>query len=249
MPGSRTAEVFEPRRPCSARTTNRSEPGPGLDVTPRRPTGSSRRSSSPGASSCWGCSGIPRRAGTVDRSMRWSRRPGSTPSTVRAPKRMTRRPARPSPACRQGARNRAGAGAGAGAGARTGAHVRRGATPVAGKVAVVTGASRGLGAGLAAHFATSGMHLGLCALHRPRLVARTRPTAHDGRVESAEAPVCAAVDVADGDAVAAFADAVIARFGRIDLWVNNAGVLGPIGPLADTDPAETPGSSRSTSSA
>ena len=110
--------------------------------------------------------------------------------------------------------------------------------PVAGKVAVVTGASRGLGAGLAAHFAASGMHLGLCALHRPRLVARTRPTAHDGRVESAEAPVCAAVDVADGDAVAAFADAVIARFGRIDLWVNNAGVLGPIGPLADADPAE-----------
>ncbi len=113
-----------------------------------------------------------------------------------------------------------------------------GPVPAAGKVAVVTGASRGLGAGLAAHFAASGMHLGLCALHRPRLVARTRPTAHDGRIESAEAPVCAAVDVADGDAVATFADAVIARFGRIDLWVNNAGVLGPIGPLADADPAE-----------
>ncbi len=109
---------------------------------------------------------------------------------------------------------------------------------VAGKVAVVTGASRGLGAGLAAHFAASGMHLGLCARHRPTLVARTRPTAHDGRVESAEAPVCAAVDVADPDAVAAFADAVIARFGRIDLWVNNAGVLGPIGPLAEADLVE-----------
>ncbi len=109
---------------------------------------------------------------------------------------------------------------------------------VAGKVGVVTGASRGLGAGLAAHFAASGMHLGLCARHRPTLVARTRPTAHDGRVESAEAPVCAAVDVADPDAVAAFADAVIARFGRIDLWVNNAGVLGPIGPLAEADLVE-----------
>jgi NAD(P)-dependent dehydrogenase (short-subunit alcohol dehydrogenase family) len=109
---------------------------------------------------------------------------------------------------------------------------------VAGKVAVVTGASRGLGAGLATHFAASGMHLGLCARRRPTLVVRTRPTAHDGRVVSAEAPVCAGVDVADYDAVANFADAVIARFGHIDLWINNAGVLGPIGPLADADPYE-----------
>jgi benzil reductase ((S)-benzoin forming) len=110
--------------------------------------------------------------------------------------------------------------------------------PVAGKVAVVTGASRGLGAGLATHFAASGMHLGLCARHRPTLVARTRPTAHDGRVESAEAPVCAAVDVADYNAVAKFAEIVVTHFGRIDLWVNNAGLLGPIAPLVDADPFE-----------
>jgi benzil reductase ((S)-benzoin forming) len=110
--------------------------------------------------------------------------------------------------------------------------------PVAGRVAVVTGASRGLGAGLATHFAASGMHLGLCARHRPTLVARTRPTAHDGRVQSAEAPVRAAVDVADYNAVANFADVVIAQFGHIDLWVNNAGLLGPIAPLADLDPIQ-----------
>jgi NAD(P)-dependent dehydrogenase (short-subunit alcohol dehydrogenase family) len=109
---------------------------------------------------------------------------------------------------------------------------------VAGRVAVVTGASRGLGAGLATHFAASGMHLGLCARHRPKLVARTRPTAHDGRVESAEAPICAAVDVADYNALANFADTVIAHFGHIDLWVNNAGLLGPIAPLAEADPSE-----------
>lgn len=109
---------------------------------------------------------------------------------------------------------------------------------IAGRVAVVTGASRGLGAGLAVHFAASGMHLGLCARHRPRLVARTRPTAQRGHIVSAEAPLLAAVDVTDGEALSRFADAVVDRFGRIDLWVNNAGLLGPIAPLALADGAE-----------
>lgn len=109
---------------------------------------------------------------------------------------------------------------------------------VAGKVAVITGASRGLGAGLAVHFASAGMHLGLCARHRPSMVVVTRPTARQGHVTSAEPPLRAAVDVTDADALADFADSVIDRFGAIDLWINNAGVLAPIGPLADSDPAE-----------
>ena len=109
---------------------------------------------------------------------------------------------------------------------------------VTGRVAVVTGASRGLGAGLAVHFAGSGMHLGLCARHRPRLVARTRPTAQGGHIVSSEAPLLSAVDVTDRAALARFADAVVERFGRIDLWVNNAGLLGPIAPLALADGAE-----------
>ena len=120
--------------------------------------------------------------------------------------------------------------AGAGSGAGPGPGPRH--EHVAGRVAVVTGASRGLGAGLALYFAGEGMHLGLCARHRPVLAARTRPTAHDGHVVSSEAPVLSAVDVTDRDALARFAAAVIAAFGRIDLWVNNAGLLGPIGPLA-----------------
>jgi NAD(P)-dependent dehydrogenase (short-subunit alcohol dehydrogenase family) len=109
---------------------------------------------------------------------------------------------------------------------------------VTGRVAVVTGASRGLGAGLAVHFAASGIHLGLCARHRPRLVARTRPTAQGGHIVSSEAPLLSAVDVTDRAALADFADAVVERFGRIDLWVNNAGLLGPIAPLALADGAE-----------
>lgn len=90
------------------------------------------------------------------------------------------------------------------------------------RVAVVTGASRGLGAGLARRFAQAGLQLGLCARHRPDAVAGA---------------LSAAVDVTDAEAVEEFARAVSDRFGAIDLWVNNAGVVEPIGPLAAADPA------------
>ncbi len=118
----------------------------------------------------------------------------------------------------------------------TSASARRAA--LSGRVAVITGASRGLGAGMAATFATSGLNLGLCARHRPDLVASTRPRAHDGRVSAAEPPLSASVDVSDPDALEEFARAVIERFGRIDLWINNAGLLAPIGPLAASSPAD-----------
>jgi len=94
--------------------------------------------------------------------------------------------------------------------------------PLAGRVAVITGASRGLGAGLADHFASQGVLLGLCA--------RTRPAERAGCV-------VAAVDMTDDDAVDAFVTEVCSTLGPIDLWVNNAGVLDPIGPVRDVDPA------------
>ena len=91
-------------------------------------------------------------------------------------------------------------------------------------VAVITGASRGLGAGLATTFAAEGIRLGLCARTRP-----DPPAGAEVWVES--------VDVADAESVDRFARNVVERFGRIDVWVNNAGVLEPIGPLATADPA------------
>ena len=94
---------------------------------------------------------------------------------------------------------------------------------------MVTGASRGLGAGMAARFADRGLGLGLCA--------RTEPDAPDAAGAGPPA-LTAAVDVTDAAAVDRFAAAVVERFGRIDLWINNAGLLDPIGPLRDADPAE-----------
>ena len=50
--------------------------------------------------------------------------------------------------------------------------------------------------------------------------------------------VAAAVDVTDAPAIDRFVHDVVERFGAIDLWVNNAGVLPPIGALREANPEE-----------
>jgi NAD(P)-dependent dehydrogenase (short-subunit alcohol dehydrogenase family) len=94
---------------------------------------------------------------------------------------------------------------------------------ISGKVAVITGASRGLGAGLAARFIEHGVSVAACARQRPTL---------DG-----DNTLAVAADVTDAEAMIGLCDAAVERFGRIDLWINNAGLLAPIGPLRDNDPA------------
>jgi benzil reductase ((S)-benzoin forming) len=96
---------------------------------------------------------------------------------------------------------------------------------LAGKTAVITGASRGLGAGLARDFARRGMRLGLCARGAPAL-----PDGPD--------VVAVQLDVRDPEAVDRFCGQVAERLGAIDLWINNAGVLQPIGPLVQAPTAE-----------
>ncbi|MCG8592665.1 MAG: SDR family oxidoreductase [Proteobacteria bacterium] len=90
----------------------------------------------------------------------------------------------------------------------------------AGKTAVITGASRGLGAALAESFAAAGLRLGLCS--------RSQPVLPDSDAVLAEC-----LDVCDEKRVDAFAERCAERFGTIDLWINNAGVLEPVSPLRD----------------
>lgn len=87
-------------------------------------------------------------------------------------------------------------------------------------VAVVTGASTGIGAAVARVFADAGVALGLCARRRPDAPAGARA-------------VTASVDVTDRAAVAGFADEVVGTLGPIDVWINNAGTLGELGPVRD----------------
>ncbi|MGB5737498.1 MAG: SDR family oxidoreductase [Thiohalocapsa sp.] len=93
------------------------------------------------------------------------------------------------------------------------------------RVAAITGASRGLGAGMAQFFLDRGMRIAVCARTLP-------PFENDGR------SMARAVDVTDHAAVTSFCAEAVERFDQIDLWINNAGILTPMGPLRDNDPAD-----------
>ncbi|MFL6195673.1 MAG: SDR family oxidoreductase [Thermoanaerobaculia bacterium] len=84
------------------------------------------------------------------------------------------------------------------------------------KVAVVTGASRGLGAAFARVLAEEGYAVALGARDREGI---------ERLASELPAPSLACpLDVADAAGVAAFRDAVLGRFGRVDALVNNAGI-------------------------
>lgn len=103
-----------------------------------------------------------------------------------------------------------------------------------GAVALVTGASRGLGAAVARLFASRGAALALVARDGALLRSQAR------RLLAAGAPdvLPLAADLADPGAPARVAAAVRDRFGRLTCLVNNAGRLGPRVPLAEYPDAE-----------
>jgi NADP-dependent 3-hydroxy acid dehydrogenase YdfG len=92
-----------------------------------------------------------------------------------------------------------------------------------GKVALVTGASSGIGAATARMLAGAGMKVAVCARRAERLQALARST------DGIEAHAC---DLRDTDAIVHLFDAVRARWGGVDVLVNNAG-LGHSAPLVD----------------
>ncbi len=97
-----------------------------------------------------------------------------------------------------------------------------------GKVVVITGASRGIGAAAAEVFAQAGAQVVLLS----RGVGATGPLAD--RLGGLAMPC----DVADWGSVQVAMQAVVARYGRLDVLINNAGVIDPIAPLVAADPAE-----------
>lgn len=100
-----------------------------------------------------------------------------------------------------------------------------------GRLALVTGASRGLGAALAERFAEEGARL--------ILVARTTGGLEevDDRVRAAGAEATLVPqDLTQGEAIDQLGGVIAQRFGHLDILVGNAAELSSLSPLAHTDP-------------
>jgi NADP-dependent 3-hydroxy acid dehydrogenase YdfG len=98
---------------------------------------------------------------------------------------------------------------------------------IEGKVVVITGASSGLGEASARHLAASGAKVVLGARRTDRL----ETIAGEIRAAGGQA-ACLAVDVTDRVQVKALIDHAIAEFGRVDVLVNNAGLMS-IAPMSE----------------
>jgi short-subunit dehydrogenase len=87
-----------------------------------------------------------------------------------------------------------------------------------GRVALVTGASSGIGAATARIFADAGLRVALCARRKDRLEQLAAELTARGSQVTVHA-----VDVTDALAVRGMVEQVAARWGRLDVLVNNAG--------------------------
>jgi NAD(P)-dependent dehydrogenase (short-subunit alcohol dehydrogenase family) len=99
-----------------------------------------------------------------------------------------------------------------------------------GRVAIVTGAARGIGYSVAERVLRSGGSVSLWDRDSDRLEEATAALAPLGEV------VCARVELTTDDDIRAAVQGTLTRFGKIDVLVNNAGVTGGNGPTWELDP-------------
>jgi NAD(P)-dependent dehydrogenase (short-subunit alcohol dehydrogenase family) len=103
--------------------------------------------------------------------------------------------------------------------------------PLAGRIALVTGASRGIGAAAALALAAEGAHI--------VAVARTAgglEELDDGITAAGGTATLVPLDIKDTDGILRLALALNERHGRLDILVGNAGILGTPSPLGHVEP-------------
>jgi 3-oxoacyl-[acyl-carrier protein] reductase len=100
-----------------------------------------------------------------------------------------------------------------------------------GKVAIVTGASKGIGKAIAEELAAEGVSLALCARGQ-QLLTDIATTLHQ-RTDVQVLPFAADLSTLEG--IRAFMQATVQRFGTVDILVNNAGAIRPGSLLAKPD--------------
>jgi NAD(P)-dependent dehydrogenase (short-subunit alcohol dehydrogenase family) len=102
---------------------------------------------------------------------------------------------------------------------------------LAGKVAVVTGAGRGIGRAIALRYAAEGADIALAARSGEELEKVAAMIEQQGR-----RALSVVTDVRDPDQVMRLADVVLEKFDTVDILVNNSGVTGPTSVLWEVEP-------------
>jgi NAD(P)-dependent dehydrogenase (short-subunit alcohol dehydrogenase family) len=105
--------------------------------------------------------------------------------------------------------------------------------PLAGKLALVTGASRGIGAATAEALASAGAHVILVA-RTTKALEEVEDRIHQTGGNATIAPL----DLTDGESIGKLGTAVAERWEKLDILVLNAGMLGSLTPVEHIDPKE-----------
>ena len=105
--------------------------------------------------------------------------------------------------------------------------------PLGGKLALVTGASRGIGAATAEELAKAGAHVVLVA-RTAKALEEIEEIIHDAGGSATIAPL----DLTEGSSIGKLAAAIAERWDKLDILILNAGMLGSLTPVQDIDPKE-----------
>ena len=107
------------------------------------------------------------------------------------------------------------------------------AKPFEGKLALVTGASRGIGAATAEALAAAGAHVILTA-RTAKALEEVEERIHAAGGDATIAPL----DLAQRDQIAKLAEAIAGRWGSLDIMILNAAMLGSLAPVEHLDAKE-----------